>query len=204
VTLIGASLSQNIAGVSVSAEVAHRANTGLLMSDLTTLGSEPTGDTWHALINAIAYIGKTPVFDAGALTAELTYSSLDKLKDNPTNFRRDAGCLNADKLGCATRQAVGVAVKFEPTWYQVFPGADLSMPLFYTTGIRGTSPVLFGGYKGNGSYSVGLTLDVKSRYNFTLAYNDAFAKHSDNAATIGGIGAQWDRGWLTFTGKVSF
>jgi Protein of unknown function (DUF1302) len=204
VTLIGASLSQSIAGVSVSAEIAHRANTGLLMSDLTTLGSEPTGDTWHGLLNAIAYIGKTPLFDAGALTAEFTYSKLDKLKTNPNNFRRDAGCLNADKLGCATKQALGFAVKFEPTWYQVFPGADLSMPLFYTTGIKGTSPVLFGGYKGNGSYSVGLTLDVQSKYNFALAYNDAFAKHSANATTIGGIGAQWDRGWVTLTAKASF
>jgi hypothetical protein len=214
VTLVGASVSKQIAGMSVSAEVAHRSNTGLLMGPATVVGSEPVGDTWHALANAIAYFGKTPVFDSAALTGELTYSRLGKVKSNPGNFNSvDYFCKGAaDQLGCATKDAWGLAVKFEPQWFQVFPGADLSMPITYSRGLKGTSPVLFGGYEGAYSYSVGLTLDVKGKYSFNVAYNDSYARHTNavNALglpavnTIGGIGAQWDRGWVSFTAKMSF
>jgi hypothetical protein len=51
-----------------------------------------------------------------------------------------------------------------------------------------------------------------SKYSFTLAYNDSHARHTNapNAlglpavSTVGGIGAQWDRGWLSFTFKTTF
>lgn len=215
VTLIGVSLAKSIGGVSVGAEIAHRINTPLLMGAATFVGSEPTGDTTHALVNAIAYVGKTPVFDSGVLTAELTYSRVDKVKNNPANFNSvDYGCKGAtEQLGCATKDAWGLAFKFEPTWYQVYPGADLSMPLFYSIGLKGTSPVLFGGYEGASTYSLGLALDVKSKYNFALAYNGSYAKHNNNSLNafgqqqvggIGGIGALWDRGWVSFTFKATF
>jgi hypothetical protein len=212
--LIGASLSKQIAGMSVSGEVAHRSNTGLLMGPATVLGFEPVGDTWHALVNSIAYFGNTPVFDSAALTAELTYSRLDKVTSNGANFNSvDYFCRGAvDQLGCATKDAWGLALKFEPQWYQVFPGANLTMPIVYTRGLKGTSPVLFGGYEGAYTYSVGLTLDYVGKYNFALAYNGSYARHTvaTNALglpavnSIGGIGAQWDRGWVSFTFKASF
>jgi hypothetical protein len=215
VTLIGASVSGLIAGVSASAEIAHRIDTPLLMGPATILGSEPTGDTTHALVNAIAYIGRTPAFDSASLTAELTYSRLDKVKNNPANFNSvDYGCKGAaGQLGCATRDAWGVTARFVPTWFQVFSGADLSMPLLYSVGLKGTSPVLFGGYEGGSSYSAGLALDVKAKYNFALAYNGSYARHNYDSVNafgqpqvggIGGIGAQWDRGWVSFTFKATY
>ncbi|WP_077032926.1 DUF1302 domain-containing protein [Pelomonas sp. KK5] len=217
-TLAGASVTTQIAGLSVSGELTHRSNTNLLMGDATFVGAEPVGDTWHALVNAIAFIGKTPVFDSAALTTELSYSRIDKVKQNAGNFRAfgyDAvSCPTADTLGCATKDAWGLAVKFEPTWFQVFGGADLSMPIVVTDGIKGTSSVLFGGYEGNGSYSVGLSLSVKEKYSVALAYNDSFAKHhvgpnaqlggAPSVTGVGGIGAQWDRGWLSLTFKTTF
>ena len=215
VTLVGASFSRVVEGVSVSGEIAHRMDTPLLMGPATFLGSEPTGDTTHALANAIAYFGKTPGFDSAVLMVELTYSRLDKVKSNAANFNSvEYGCKGAaEQLGCATRNAWGLTVRFVPTWFQVFPGADLSMPLLYSTGLKGTSPVLFGGYQGNSSYSAGLALDVKASYSLTLAYNGADAKrHNDSVngfgqqqvGAIGGIGAQWDRGWVSFTFKTTF
>ena len=215
VGLVGASVSTVIAGVSVSAEVAHRTDTPLLMSGATILGSEPRGDTTHALANAIAYIGKTPVFDSAALTAEVTYSHLDKVTAHPENFNAvDYACQGAaDRLGCATRNAWGFTARFVPTWFQVFPGADLSLPMLWSGGINGISPVLFGGYAGSASYSVGPALDVKSSYNIALAYNGSYARHHDDSVNafgqqqvggINGIGAQWDRGWVSLTFKTTF
>nr|WP_280155783.1 DUF1302 family protein [Piscinibacter sp. XHJ-5] len=215
VTLVGASVSRVIAGVSVSAEIARRIDTPLLMGPATFLGAEPTGNTTHALINAIAYVGKTAAFDSATLTAELTYSRLGKVKNNPANFNSvDHGCKAiADRLGCATSDAWGLAVRFVPTWFQVVPGADLSMPLLYSIGLKGTSPVLFGGYEGGSSYSLGVALDMKAKYNFALAYNGSRARHHNDSVNafgqqqvgaIGGIGAQWDRGWISFTFKATF
>ncbi|MNG24236.1 hypothetical protein D3C84_1089370 [compost metagenome] len=93
-------------------------------------------------------------------------------------------------------------------WTQVVDGVDLSMPIFYTTGIDGVSPVLFGGYEGNGSYSVGLTAIYQNQYNLALAYNGAFAKHTsgpgDTIADVGGIGYWWDRENVSLTFKTTF
>lgn len=217
-TLVGASFTTQVAGMSVSGELAHRSNGGLLMGDATFVGSEPTGDTWHALANAIAYFGNTPLFDSASLVAELTYSRLDKIKQNGSNYRSygydPVSCPTDSTLGCATRDAWGMAVKFEPTWFQVFAGADLSMPIVVTDGLKGSSPVLFGGYEGNGSYSIGLSVTAKSAYTASLSYNDSFAKHRVASSAqlggapvvtqVGGIGAQWDRGWVSLTLKTSF
>jgi len=216
--LVGASVTTQVAGLSLSGELTHRSNTGLLMGDATFVGQEPVGDTWHALVNAIAFIGKTPLFDSAALTSELTYSRIDKVKQNASNFRRyghdPVSCPTRDTLGCATRDAWGLAVKFEPTWFQVFGGADLSMPMVVTDGIKGTSSVLFGGYEGNGTYSIGLSLSVKEKYSVALTYSDAFAKHqvgpnaqlggAPSVTGVGGIGAQWDRGWVSLTLKTTY
>ena len=217
-TLIGASMTTQVAGTSVSAEVAHRSKGSLLMGDATFLGSEPVGDTWHALANAIAYVGKTPLFDSASLIGELTYSRLDKVRQNASNYRSfgtDAvSCASSDTLGCATKDFWGVAVKFEPKWFQVLPGVDLSLPIVYTTGLKGTSQVLFGGYEGNGAYSVGLSATAREKYVVALTYSDSFAKHKTAAnpalggaptvTEVGGIGAQWDRGWVSLTVKTSF
>ena len=209
-TLVGASLSGSVSGVSVAGEIAHRSNGGLLMGGGTTFGTEPVGDTWHALANAIAYFGSNPLWDAAALTTEVAYSRLDKVKKNAGNFNSfdhaSFGC-SAGTLGCATKDAWSIAAKFEPTWYQPLPGVDLSMPVIYTRGISGTSPVLFGGYEGSGTYSLGLNATVKEKYILTLAYNDSFAKHKVAGGVvteIGGIGAQWDRGWVSLTVKADF
>ncbi|HWH42883.1 MAG TPA: DUF1302 family protein [Usitatibacter sp.] len=215
VTLVGGSFSTAIEGVSVSAELAHRSDTPLLMGPATFLGSEPGGNTTHALVNAIDYFGKTAAFDSAALTVELTFSHLDKVKKNAANFNSvDYGCKGAgEQLGCATRNAWGLTAMLVPTWFQVMPGGDLSMPLLYSIGLHGASPVLFGGYEGGSSYSAGLALDLKAKYNLALAYNGSYARHHNDSVNafgqpqvggIGGIGAQWDRGWVSFTFKATF
>jgi hypothetical protein len=214
VTLVGASVSTSLAGVSVSAEISHRSNTPLLAGGGTLVGQEPDGDTSHALANAVAYFGKTPLFDSASLTTEVTYSHLDKLRSHPENFNSAAHACQtqAVRLGCATPSAWGLTARFEPTWFQVFPGADFSLPMLWSAGIKGTSPVLFGGTEGVGNYSVGATLDVKARYNLALAYNGGYSRHHDDSVNafgqrqVGSLsgGTGWDRGWISLTFKTTF
>ena len=85
IDLLGISLSKNIGGVSIGAEVSYRRNTPLLSQTLGNVAGVPIsagntpgarGDTWHALVNAFGTISKTPLFDTAIYQAELVYSQL--------------------------------------------------------------------------------------------------------------------------------
>lgn len=223
VMLFGVSLSKSIGGVAVGAEIVRRENSALA----TWFGASDIarGDTWHALVNAIAYIGRTPAFDSAVVLAELTYSKLGKIySGSEANYNGVdyAHCRMGEpgygpytrKDGCATDDAWGLSLAFTPTWFQALPSVDLSMPISYSVGLAGNSPVPGGGNKGSGSWSIGLGADYQAKYKFTLAYNDYFGDFGMNTGFLGtptingstnaGNGTLKDRGWLSFTFKTSF
>lgn len=226
VKLAGISLSKQISGVAIGAELVHRRNTALT----TVFGAAgmARGDSWHALANAIAYVGKTPVFDSATLLAEITYSRLDKVYGSTAAYFSsvDHTCINANgalggtkRDGCATKDAWGLAVTFSPTWFQALPSVDLSMPIHYDRGLKGNSPVPFGGNENSGTWSIGLGADYQAKYKFDLAYTGYFGDYTaapnpffgvpgigatGMGSTNGGNALIHDRGWLSFTFKTSF
>ncbi|MCY1277666.1 hypothetical protein D9M68_306250 [compost metagenome] len=205
VKLYGISYNHLLGSISTGAEISRRED--------TALAGNARGDTWHALINMIAYIGKTPVFDSAPLSAELTYSRLDKV-NNDTKAQFEAaqkghGCNLDIEGGCVTKDAWGVNLSFTPTWYQVFPGIDMTMPITYGVGLQGNSPAPLGAAENSGSWSVGVGLDVYSQYKVNLAYNDYFGDYvkapgSDQILASNGNGTLADRGWLSLTLKTTF
>lgn len=227
VKLWGVSLSKQIGGMSVGAEVVHRKNTAL-----NTVFGAPglaRGDSWHALVNTIAFIGKTPLFDSATFLAELSYSRLDKVYGSTRgNFNHvDHSCASdpfgtpggKKSDGCATDDAWGISMTFTPLWYQVLPSVDLTMPIHYDRGLKGNSPVPFGGNEDSGTWSIGLGADYKGKYKFDIAYTDYFGDYKSGAnifAGVPGIGPEQmyttnggnalihDRGWLSFTFKTTF
>jgi len=225
VKLWGVSLSKLVSGgVSLGAEIVHRNNSVLN----TVFGARDLarGDTWHGLVNAVAVIGKTPLFDLASLSGELTYSRLDKLRSDPSTFRSvDYVCAGVGgdprgswRDGCSTKDAWGLQISFTPTWYQVLPALDLSMPATYARGLKGNSPVPFGGNQNAGSWSLGLSADYQAKYTFSLAYTDyygpsravstpaAFAVPGIGPTVLGssnGNGNLRDRGWLSLTFKTT-
>ena len=207
-----------IADISFGADITYRkdaqiAATFASLVDNTT-DWRPRGDVITALGNAIAYFGKTPLYDSAVLTAELNYSRLREVTHDPFNlyYGLPANC-GADGVaynhGCPTKDAWGFAMIFEPKWFQALPGTDVSMPFYFNQGLKGNSPVLFGDNKGQGAWSLGVTADVSQKYNFALKYNGFLAKHSNDAAGVGGnsnssLGKYWDRDWVSFTFKTTF
>ena len=166
INLYGISLAKNIAGISLGAELSYRQNTPLtsqilgVAPGLPAQGETkgPRGDTAHALVNLLGVIPQTPVFDAATWATELTFAHLVSVKSgaNLYNGVGYAPC-NAtatapakDKWdGCATSNFVGAAFSFTPTWFQVFPGTDLSLPISYAVGLSGNAPTIFGGNQQN-------------------------------------------------------
>jgi hypothetical protein len=186
-----------------------------------------TGDTLHWTINGLVAIADTPFFDSASLLGELYYSNLLSLDSkNKALYKGDDTYRGIDK---STRDNWGIAVNFTPTWYQVFPGVDLSAPMSVNVGIDGVSPVVAGGAEDAGNYAVGISAAIYNQYYVDLKYVDAFGKttkcddgandgatpnaldgtqrytcYGGGYASASGAGATEDRGALYLTLKTTF
>lgn len=226
-TLYGVSVGKQIGGLSVGSDITLRRNAQILARPFSipagaaNLGAGPvgnsllpTGDVFSGVINAIAYFGRTPFFGSAVLQAEVNFSHLLSVKKNPTSFYGEGyNCPQAVTegfpYGCATKNAVGIGVSFEPKWFQVFGGVHLSMPTYIGVGVKGNSVVALGDNEGQGNFTIGLNADIDSKYLVSLKYNGFLAKHqkdelgalSNNNASLG---KYWDRGWVSLTIKATF
>lgn len=221
IDMYGISLSKEVGGVSVGADLNYRRNMPLVSSaarvtsaaqlpdDGDILGAR--GDTLHGVLNAIGSLSPTPLYDGASWSAELTWSRWLSVNSDPLHLFKGSSAYKAvpTNIDAVTRDAYGLAINFTPTWYQVFPGGDLSMPLSFSQGINGNSAVSSGGNEDAGSYAVGLALDVYSRYRFDLKYVDYFGDYSTNPVTGAALtpsGSQAmleDRGAVYFTFKTT-
>jgi len=225
IDLYGVSFARNIAGISWGSEISTRRNTPL---NATVLGvapglpqqgetKGPRGDTWHALVNATGTVSKTPVFDAAVWAAELQWSNYTHVSSGANLFNAvgfapcnaTATAAAKDKWdGCATKNYVGTSLAFTPTWYQVFPGVDLSAPASYAVGLSGNSALVFGGNQKLGNYSIGLGADVYQKYRFDLKYIDYVGHYKDNGTAVTSTNGLTtflkDRGFVSLTFKTTF
>ncbi|RJF91840.1 DUF1302 domain-containing protein [Noviherbaspirillum saxi] len=218
IDMYGVSLTRNIAGVSFGMDLNYRKNMPLASDSIviTSLARLPAhgdvlgarGETLHGVFNVIGTVNSTPMFDSASWNAELAWSRLLSVTNDPNNvFKGRTGYTAIDRV---SKDFFGVSLGFTPTWFQIFPGADLSMPVNYSRGLSGNSTVSSGGNKYAGSWSVGLALDLYSKYRFDLKYVDAFGHYTVNSATgavaaSAGAGALLnDRGALYATFKTSF
>ncbi len=140
IDIFGVSLSKNIAGVSIGAELSYRRNQPLVSDPVQVLpaafvpllpGSIATtalpegdtpgakGSTMHGLVNALGIINKTPVFDTAVWNAELTWMTWLDVSQNEAVFR---GRDNYNQIDRASKNYFGLALNFTPTWFQVLPG----------------------------------------------------------------------------------
>jgi hypothetical protein len=218
IKLYGASITKNILGVSTSAEISYRENTPLFSK---VLGVAPLagpgdtngarGDTWHAVLNGVGTINKTPLFDSAAWIAELSASRWVTVRSGANLFNAVgfAPCAGLDKWdGCVTKNYAGIGLGFTPTWYQVFPGVDLQAPLTYAIGLSGNAATVFGGNEHLGNYSIGIGADVQQKYRFDLKYIDFLGYYRDNGVAVtsqNGLNTFLkDRGFVSLTFKTTF
>ena len=206
IDIYGISLSKEIAGVSVGSDLNIRHNMPLASIPAIVSSTSPTGlgngfgllpprsagtgviydvpgdgdglgatgDTLHWTLNGLMTIGDTPLFDAATLLGELYYSNLLELDShNEALYKGKSTYRGIDK---PTRDNWGIGVNFTPTWYQVYPGVDLSMPVSVNLGLDGVSPVQGGGAEDTGNYSVGLSAAIYNQYFVDLKYVDAFGE----------------------------
>jgi hypothetical protein len=232
--MYGLTLSKELAGMSVGAEVSYRQNMPLVSQAVTVLpaplvnaaagqiattalptnGDTPgaKGDTLHGLVNAINIVPKTAFWDTATLQAELTFMRWLSVTQNEAVFKGRGNYLNADgsaPIDKVTRNYAGLGINFTPTWFQVWPGVDLSAPLSWSQGISGNAAVALGGNKDAGNYSLGLAADIYQKYKVSLqyiGYYGNYATDATGAVTIanGTAASLSDRGWVSLTVKATF
>ena len=214
IDIFGLSLSKDIGGISVGSDLNIRHNMPLasipaIVSTSSPLGlgqglgllparsaasgviydtphdgdsMSATGDTLHWTLNGLMSLPKTPVYDSATLLAELYYSNLLKLDSKNEALYKGKSTYRG--IDAPTRDNWGIAVNFTPTWYQVFPGVDMSLPMSVNVGLAGVSPVSGGGAKDTGNYAFGVGAAVYNKYFVDLKYVDSFGK-TDKCNTSG-------------------
>jgi len=214
IDLYGVSLSKQIAGISFGMDLNYRRNMPLASQAVVVMSQAELpgrgeilgarGNTAHAVFNALGVIKDTPVFDSASWIAELAWSRTLSVTSDPNNVY--LGRAGYDDIDRVTHDYFGIGLSFTPTWFQALPGADLSLPLSYSRGISGTSAVA--GAKNSGSYSVGLGLDLYSKYRFDLKFADFFGDYRKDASGAvenynGSNAVLKDRGAIYFTFKTT-
>jgi hypothetical protein len=227
IDIFGLSLSKQVAGLSVGAELSYRQNMPLLSDAVTVLpaalvsrqpGAIATtavpesgtpgalGDTMHGLVNLVGVVGQTPLWDTASWATELTWMTWLDVTQNEAVFKGRKGY---DAIDAADKNYFGLAVNFTPTWFQVRPGMDLLAPLSWSQGISGNAAVLAGGNDGTGNFGIGLAADFYQKYRLDLKYVGFYGDYSkgpDGSAAVynGVVAAIADRDFVALTFKMTF
>jgi hypothetical protein len=215
IELYGLSVSKKVGPISIGFEYSYRHNMPLQSQSAVILpGMSPPpqgdtlmarGDTHHALINFMQLLPGTAFYGGASWNAEFTYARWQRVTENENTFK---GRDDYNAIDHVTKDALGVAINFVPTWYQVLAGVDLSMPISYSRGLMGNSALVFGDQEAGGSASIGLSADIFNKYTASLNYVMFYGKYDvdANGAFSAGTGnaSLSDRDMLTFTFKFTF
>lgn len=151
----GTSASGVLLGANVAAEVSTRRNTPLVDDPVffpaAATSSNPlfaVGNTAHVNLSSLYVMPTNSVFEGGVWLAELGWNRA---------LSCTANCSNIDPN--TTRDATSMRMIFQPDYYQVISGLDISIPIGLGYGVDGRSRSVFkfnGGVEHGGDLSVGV------------------------------------------------
>lgn len=187
----GTSITSSIGQLNWAVEGSIRDNAPL-NSDPAVLGLGPitscgtssadpcfaVGRTGHLQVSGIYVLQPSALWQGGAVLGELAYNrTLSVTKDifaiGPGGTSVGLGGLDPN----TTKGAFAFRMLFEPQYFQVLPGLDLSVPigLGYNFGGRSSAVGNFAGGASNaGDFSIGLKGKYQNAWNFALTYSDFF------------------------------
>lgn len=208
----GASFSTVVADANVAGELSFRRNAPLVSDGqfLPALGASDNdgnpayavGNTMHMNLSAIYGFHKTALFDNAIITAEAGWAHLQSITRNPAALDPNTA-----------KNAWGYRFIFEPNYYQVLPGLDLSVPVGVGHNPKGNSAAVAafnGGVNRGGDVSVG----IKGTYlgNLRLSLNYTHYLGSEGTGLIPTSAgyqytfkqAQKDRNFIAFSAQTTF
>ena len=186
----GISLSKEWLGISWGADFVYRNNNALnpgLAESLSApvIGSEvdpgnypgPTGDTLHVVMNGFGLLnGDWGLWEGGTYIVEATFSKLDSYGD----FEEKTNPLIHED-----RWTSHVGAVFRPTWYQVFAGWDLTLPMSVSYAIDGEqTPNSAGGNEEVGNGSIGAEFLINEVWRVSANYNVYFGPQGNGTSAF--------------------
>lgn len=209
VETFGLALSKEMFDISFGMDIVFRKNAGLNPDFTASLLGHPgetpsdfspdpddypgaTGDIWGVVVNGLGFLnGDWGLWDGGTWIVEYTTSWLDDYGKNP-QF--------ANPLIHKGRVTSQIGVIFRPTWFQVFPGWDMTLPMSVSYGIDGEQPPQGTvTHEELGNASVGVAFKIDETWDMEARYSAYFGP------TAGGTtGPLNDRDNVSFTIKRTF
>jgi hypothetical protein len=172
IQLYGASYSGYVGDASFAAEISGRHNTPLVSRPLVLLPSTVVdaahplyaiGDSLHAQISTVIVLPQSRWWQGATFAAEVAANRRLGISLNPTAV---------DPL--RTRSAVSMRVAFEPQYFSVLPGLDLTVPMTLGYGIAGRSSVDPSQNSRAGDFGVGIAATYRTvwrgQINFTTFF----------------------------------
>jgi hypothetical protein len=228
---MGASVTSSVGQLNWALEGSVR-NNAPLASDPAVLGLGPilscgtgsedpcyaVGQTGHLQLSGIYALQRGSLWGGGAVVGELAYNrTLKVTKDifalGPNGTSAGLGGLDPN----TTKGAWAMRILFEPQYFQVIPGLDLSVPLGvgYNFGGRSSAVANFaGGVSDGGDFSIGIKGKYQNAWNFALNYTGYFGQAATFTETlVAGSGSPRqltfgqslkDRAYLSFTVSRTF
>ncbi|MGL4316109.1 MAG: DUF1302 domain-containing protein [Pseudomonas sp.] len=184
----GVSFSTTVGDFNVAGEASVRRDTPLVSGpevDLSLDGSAgigskakyAVGNSAHANLSTVYFLPPSALWDGGSLLGEVAWN-------RRTSITKNAEALDPN----SSRDAWGMRFVVEPSWFQVFPQFDISMPLGVGYNPHGNSSVVGqfnGGTKRGGDVSIGLKGSYQHKYNVGLNYTHFYG---DTGAALGADG----------------
>lgn len=190
VRTVGASVTSSVGQLNWAVEGSLRWNAPLT-SDPAVLGLGPVvscgtssadpcfavGRTAHLQASGIYVLQPGDFWGGGAVVGELAYNRTLKVTKDifaaADGSSQGIGGLDPN----TTKGAWAFRMIFEPQYFQVLPGLDLSVPIGLGYNFGGRSSAIFnfaGGASSAGDYSIGLKGKYQNDWNLALTYTDYF------------------------------
>lgn len=171
----GASATTSVGQLNLAFEGSIRDNASLVsdpqvvdlaVADNRNAPAYAVGKTGHLQASAIYVLTKTPLWDAGAFLGEVAWNRRLSIDKNPAALDPNT-----------TRDAAALRFIFEPSYFQVVPGLNLSVPIGLGWNFMGRSSSIFnwnGGSSKGGDYSVGVKFNYQEVWQGGLSYTGFF------------------------------
>lgn len=204
---LGASVATSVGEFSFAGEASMRWNMPLVsngqvvhVGELADNDDHPlyaVGRTAHVNLNVIATLGPSFISNEASLVGEIAWNRLLSVTKN-----------RAALDPAATDDGVGIKLVYSPTYRQVFPGIDLSVPVGVSYFPMGKSAVVggFGPDKG-GDFNLGVSATYLDRVTAGLTYTHFYGPEDttlDANSLFNFKQALKDRDFLAFSVKTTF
>lgn len=159
----GASISTSFEDTNISAEMSYRedmplAAVGNVVIDATRIGDGgsnalyPLGKTFHTQISVVSILNENSLWDGATLLGEIAYNQIESVDKNKDQLDPNT-----------TKSASALRLLFEPQYFQVASGLDLTVPIGLGYGISGNTAIAGTGFSAEdtGDVSVGLKFDYQ-------------------------------------------